>query len=297
MTENKFNAFRLVYVSFIGALILEIVLAFATGLREAFTVRQIPAHLAALLVGSLGGWLFELFREMTSATAETMQLAANMQTSVQALTARITYQDEALQMLISCPRHNDALTSLIRASMSENFRNIPLVATSSYLEFLRKAVEHSDGFEGVQRKPLSWFKETGAGSYLGDLKRRDMSYKKRVFIIDKADEEQMRLDLEDEEIVNYYWSNTGEVSTYWITSSDFVTNFPGTDIPRDLALFDRQLMIAYDENTKVLSFDILNSDASLARLFDAVDQLVSHSAPFLREIPIPGNILGKCPRA
>lgn len=64
--------------------------------------------------------------------------------------------------------------------MSGNFRNIPLVGISSYLDFLRKAVEHSDGYEGVQRKPLSWFKETGAGSYLRDLKGRKMSNKRSL---------------------------------------------------------------------------------------------------------------------
>lgn len=290
MREHQLNALRLAIVSFFGALTLEIVLTFAIGLREAFTVRQIPVHLIALLVGSLGGWLFELFREMTSATADTMRIAANMQTSVRALTTRITYQDEALQMLISCPRHNEALSSLIKASMSENFRNIPLVGTSSYLEFLRKAIEHSDGYEGIQRRPLSWFRETGAGSYLGDLRSRSMKYKKRIFIIDKSDEEQMQLDLADEGVLNYYWRNTGAVMTYWMTSSDFVANFPAATIPRDLAMYDRQLVIAYDENIKMLSFDILDNDSSLGRLFDAVDQLASHSVAFLHELPIPEYI-------
>ncbi len=122
-------------------------------------------------------------------------------------------------MLTSCQRHNVALSSLIKTSMSKNFRNIPLVGISSYLDSLRKAVEHSDGYEGVQRKPLSWFKETGAGSYLSDLKGRKMSQKKRVFIIDSADEEQMQADLGDEDVKSYYWSQTGAVTTYWMTSS------------------------------------------------------------------------------
>jgi hypothetical protein len=287
MRENHFDVLRLARVSFLGALALEVVVIFAAGFREAFTVKQIPVHLVALLVGGLGGWLFELFREMTEATAEIMRVADSMQTSMLALTTRITYQDEALQMLTSCPRHNEALSSLLRASMSDNFRNIPLVGTSAYLDFLRKAVEHSDGYEGIQRKPLSWFKETGAGAYLSDLKSRNMKYKKRIFIIDQADEAQMRLDLADETTLRYYWNHTGAVMTYWMAASDFMANFPGENIPKDLALYDRQLLISYDENTRMLSFDILNDNDRLGRLFDAVDQLASHSVGFLHDLTMP----------
>src|SRR5215475_14374765 len=115
MDDQNLNWARLALVAFVGALILEVVLTFATGLKAAFTVRQIPAHLAALLVGSLAGWLFELFREMTTATYKTLQIAASLETSIKSLTTRITYQDEALGMLIRCPRHNEALSSLIKA--------------------------------------------------------------------------------------------------------------------------------------------------------------------------------------
>jgi predicted benzoate:H+ symporter BenE len=101
MDESKYNVVPLLAAAVVGALILEVILVFATGLNEAFTVRQIPVHLVALLIGSLAGWLFELFREMTSATVDTIQMASNMQTSVRAFTARITYQDQALDMLTS----------------------------------------------------------------------------------------------------------------------------------------------------------------------------------------------------
>jgi len=286
MDDQNLNWARLALVAFVGALILEVVLTFATGLKAAFTVRQIPAHLAALLVGSLAGWLFELFREMTKVTHEALRVAAHLEVSIRALTTKITYQDEALGMLTSCPRHNEALTSLIQASMGENFRNIPLVGVSSYLEFLRKAIEHSDGYEGIQRKPLSWYKLTGAGSYLGDLKRRDMEYKKRLLIIDKDDEDQMKADLADHGVLEYYWSNTGAVTTYWMTSRDFVANFPGMKIPEDLALYDKRLLIAYDEGTKILTFDVIDKESSVRRLFDAVDQLEPYEVGFLHELAI-----------
>lgn len=287
MSERRLDVVRLALVAFIGALILEVVLIFATGLKDAFTVRQIPAHLVAILVGSLAGWLFELFRQMTEVTHETMKIATNLETNIQALTAKITYQDQALGMLISCPRHNEALTNLIKASMSENFRTIPLVGVPSYLEFLTKAVEHSDGYEGIQRKPLSWFKQTGGGSYLDDLKKRNMRYKKRLIIIDRSDEEQMQLDLADAGTLDYYWRHTGPVTTYWITSRDFAANFPGMEIPKDLALYDRQLLIAYDEQTKILTFDVLDTESDIRRLFHALDRLAPHEVEFLHELPIP----------
>lgn len=287
----NFNWIRLASVAFAGALILEVVLTFATGLRAAFTMRQIPEHLAALLVGSLAGWLFELFRVMTTTTHEAIRLATSLETSIKSLTRRITYQDEALAMLITCPRHNEALTSLIKASMEDNFRNIPLVGISSYLGFLKKAIEHSDHYEGIQRKPLCWYMQTGAGAYLSDLKQRNMKYMRRLLVIDKADETQMQADLADPETLEYYWNHTGAVSTYWITSSDFMKNFPGMEIPKDLALYDRQLLIAFNEETKMLNFDVIDQDSGIARMFDAVYGAARYKVGFLHELPIPNQIM------
>jgi len=285
MSNHSFNVGRLALVGFFGALILEIVLTFAVGLREAFTVRQVPAHLVALLVGGLGGWLFELFREMTTATDETMEDAKKMQASVEALTAKITYQDQALAMLTMFPQQNEVLTHLIKASMSDNFKNIPYVGVPSYLDFLKKAIEHSSGYQGVQRKPLSWYKDTGAGAYLSDLRKREMRYKTRLLIIDEEDKGQMELDLKDEETLKYYWNHTGPVTTYWMTTSDFSRNFPNMSIPRDQAVYDRRLLISYDEPTRVLSFDLLPDGSDICKLFDSIDQLAEHRVAGLHELP------------
>jgi len=280
----------LALVAFAGALILEIILTFATGLNIAFTAREIPTHLAALLVGSLAGFLFELLRQMTEAANRTMRKATDLQIGIQALTAKITYQDEALEMLNSCPRHNEALTSLIKASMADNFKVIPFVGVSSYLEFLKKAVDHSDGYEGIQRNPLSWYKETGAGSYLSDLKRRHMSCKKRLLIIDESDELQMKADLEDADTLEYYWGHTGAVTTYWIKAADLKAKLPRLEIPEDLALYDRQLLIKFNETTQILTFDVIDAEHSIRRLLDAVDGLKSYGFEFLHELPMPDHV-------
>jgi hypothetical protein len=294
MLDREFKVARLALVSFIGAMILEIVLIFALGLREAFTIRQIPAHLAALVVGALAGWLFELFREITSTTAETLRVAQQMQTNFEAFTAKITYQDKAFDMLMACPRHNDALSQLIKASVSDNYRRIPLVGVPDYFNFLKRAIAHSDGYEGIQRKPLTWFKETGGGGYLGELKERKMKYKTRLFIIDETDRVQWEADLINDECLNYYWQHTGIVVTYWMYTEDFLAMFPSLRTPpEDLALYDRQLLISYDESARLLSFDVLGGDSDIIRIFRTIDQLARNRIPVLHELSARKSSVGR----
>jgi hypothetical protein len=285
MFDHEFNLVRLTLVAFAGALILEVILTFATGLRETFTVGEIPAHLAGLLVGALVGLLFELFRVIISTTGKTLNVAMEMQTSFETLTTKIKYQDEALALLLKSPRHNDTLSRLVKASISENFRNIPLVGVPAYLEFLRCAVAHSDGWEGVQRKPLSWFKDSGGGPYLNELRVRSMSYKTRLIIIDKTDFPQWEADLQDKDCLEYYWNSTGQVTTYWMTAEDFLRSFPKWEtVPRDLALYDRQLIISYDEHTRILSFDVLDCTSMIVQLFQSIEQ---KGLPALHELVLP----------
>ena len=287
---------RLALIAVAGALILETIVTFATGFRQAFTFREVPTHLAAILVGALGGWLFELFRELTVATSEAIKDVSSLTSSVTALTAKITYQDQALSMLTRCPRHNVALTALIRASMSDNFRNIPLVGEPTYLNFLERAIEHSDGYEGIQRRPLRWYKDTDAGPYLVDLKRRNMDYKRRLFIVDDDEFEDMQADLANPEIVEYYWQHTGKVDSYWMTATEFRSTFPGMQIPRDLALYDRQvgndpdsspaLLICYDEDNSLLTFDVVGDESDVTRLFGELEDMAKRALPVLKEIEL-----------
>lgn len=291
MPDKKLKIVRLALIAFAGAFILEVILIFATGLRDAFTVHQIPADLSALLVGGLAGLLFELFREITDTTAETLRVATEMQESFETLTAKIKYQDEALGMLLKCPQHNVALSQLVKASISENFRNIPLVGVPSYFNFLRSAITHAEGYEGIQRKPLSWFRDTNGGAYLSELKRRNMRNKTRLIIIDKENSAQWQADLQDEDCLKYYWSNTGRVATYWITAEEFLAYFPSwKSAPRDLALYDRQLIISYDEQTRILSFDVLDATSSIVQLFQSIEQLSTQGLPILHELVMPESL-------
>lgn len=68
-----------------------------------------------------------------------------------------------------------------------------------------------------------------------------MIAKTRLVLIDDDDLEAMQQDLANAAVMEYYWQHTGNVETYWMTASDFRMTFPGRDVPRDLALYDRQL--------------------------------------------------------
>jgi hypothetical protein len=263
---------------------LEAILIFSTGVSQALAVRQIPSHIAAIIVGGLGGWLFDLFKGLHSSTKSSLRELELLTAGVDALTKKISYQEQALDMLIGCPRHNEALTALIKASMSENFRHIPFVGTSDYLRFLEKAVDHSDGYEGVQRRSLRWYRERGASSYLDGLRERRMGYKTRLLILDDDQVTAMREDLNDPDLLNYYWQHTGAVDTYWTSCALFTKNLPGSHLPQDFALYDRRLLVAYDEDRQILTFDTVNDNAPERRIFEALRQHIAHDTGVFNKV-------------
>ena len=186
-----------------------------------------------LLVGFAGGWLFELFKAQTEVTDRSLQAITDMQKRVYRLTRKITSQDRALTMLIDAPRHNEALSELIKASINDNFRSIPDVGVAAYLRLLSLAINHSDNYEGIQRNPFRWYKDTQAGYYLDALREKTMIAKTRLVLIDDDDLEEMKQDLANPEVMEYYWRHTGDVKTYWMTVGEFRMTFPGRDVPRE----------------------------------------------------------------
>ena len=113
-------------------------LGYATRLR--IELEQVPSYVAFGIVGFAGGWLFELFKAQTEVTDESVRALTEVQRSVEQLTRRLTYQDEALTMLSSSPRHNEVLTALIKASLWDSFRSIPYVGVPAYLKLLGLAI-------------------------------------------------------------------------------------------------------------------------------------------------------------
>jgi hypothetical protein len=79
-----------------------------------------------------------------------------------------------------------------------------------------------------------------------------------------------------------------------MTAADFLANFPNwTSVPRDLAMYDRQLLIAYDEQAHMLSFDIVERDSNIVRLLQSIEQLALQGIPALRKLVIPDDVVAK----
>jgi hypothetical protein len=82
----------------------------------------------------------------------------------------------------------------------------------------------------------------------------------------------------------YYWRHTGDVETYWMTVSEFRRAFLGMEVPRDLALYDRELWVAYDEQTQTLAFNVLPNDAAECRMFNDLREMISQGSPELKRV-------------
>lgn len=288
-TPDRLDYTRLVKAALVGALIglvFEVAVSLLTG-TGAFSLNRLPSAVAFLLVGFAGGWLFEVFKAQTEVTDEAVRLLTEVHRDVDRLTRRLTFADRALGMLMEAPRHHAALTELITASMTDKFRSIPDVGTAAYLRVLELAIDHAARYEGVHTSGFRWYRDTDAGHYLDGLRDKPMSVKTRLLLVDDAELPAMRADLADDEVMGYYWRHTGDVDTFWMTTSDFRTAFPGRDLPRDCALYDRQLYVAYDEPKLVLRFDVLDHANEMARLFDDVRELSSRHAPTLRRVDRP----------
>ena len=72
-----------------------------------------------------------------------------------------------------------------------------------------------------------------------------------------------------------------------MTVGEFRMTFPGRDVPRDLALYDRQLLVAYDESRLILKFDVVRREADVCRLFDDVMEMISRHTPTLKRVELP----------
>jgi hypothetical protein len=277
MPGTSHSVWKLAAVAVLGAVLTDVVVVLSEGFEKAFSVASIPHHVGAIAVGGLLGWMYELLRELSKATTSSVR-------EITSLTSKISYQDEALTMLLSCPRHNDVLTMLIAASMRDNFRNVPYVGVGDYLRYLAKAIEHSGEFQGIQRKPLHWFRETSTAGYLEVLRDRKMARKTRIFVIDQDDVAGMEEDLADQEVLDYYWEHGGDVESYWISTDQFKKHCPRLRLPDDFGLYDGALLIAYDADRQVLTFNLVADGSTEKRIFDSQRELEKRGVPAFKRI-------------
>jgi hypothetical protein len=277
MPGTSHSVWKLAGVAILGALLTDAVVVLSEGLEKSFSVASIPNHVGAIAVGGLLGWMYELLRELSKATTSSVR-------EITSLTSKISYQDEALSMLLSCPRHNAVLTKLIAASMRDNFRNVPYVGVGEYLRFLLKAIEHSGQFQAIQRKTLRWFCEASAAGYLEVLRDRKMARKTRIFVIDQDEVVSMEEDLADQQVLDYYWEHGGDVDSYWITTEQFKRHCPRLRIPDDFGLYDGALLIAYDADHQVLTFNLVEDGSVERKIFESQKDLEERGVPAFKRI-------------
>jgi hypothetical protein len=274
MLKNTWRSFLIPTV--IGAILSEIV---NYALDPSNYFKSPPKVLFSFIIGAAIGWMYEVIRRQSELLFESFSRLDNLSKSLE-------YQQEALTMLLRCRRHGEALTALLSDSIREKYRYIAFVNETTYLSYLIRAIKHSAQYEGVQRKPVSWFKDEQEfrKNYLNTLRDQRMRLKTRIFIIDDEDSEQMRHDLSDSELMYYYWSNTGQdVKSFWILFSAFKRNFPELKVPEDFALYDGQLFIKYDENRQTVTFDVVEGINEEAQVFKKLRQQVdlNISGPFI----------------
>ncbi|HTA92216.1 MAG TPA: hypothetical protein VK745_21705 [Polyangiaceae bacterium] len=182
--------------------------------------------------------------------------------------------------------HFEVLCRLIGDAL-KSVRVMANVDSVRYLGYLERALSISSMYEGVQRFPIRWFRQGAAPFYLDRLRGKSMERKVRLFVIDDGQVGQMHDDLEDKELLAFYWERTGtDVHSYWIGASEL--RAAGLPVVDDCALYDKRLLIEYDEARRVLSFSVGEDkqikDAS--KLFSRIHkQERQEMPPFFREIP------------
>jgi hypothetical protein len=250
----------------IGAILFEII----NYVLEPDTYFASPSKAVfSFVLGAAVGWMYEVIRQQSELVAESMS-------QLNIVSKAFEYQLEALTMFLKDRRHGEVLTALLSASIRGH--HIAYVNETQYLSYLSQAIEHSTKFQGVQRNPVRWFRDQA--NYLNVLREQPMKSKIRLFIIDDALAEQMEQDLNDAEVMNFYWLNTGiEVKTFWIQSSAFKHNFPQVAIPEDCAIFDEQLLIKYDDQHQILTFDVLQDNNNELEIFRQLQDQMNLKVP------------------
>jgi hypothetical protein len=236
--------------------------------------------LIGAFIGGVVGVAYEVSRELRGTLRKLEQVSTLANARVSLLTAL-----PIAEMLEERPSHLEVLCQLIGDSL-KNVRFIANVDPIRYLTYLAKAIELSTEYEGIQRFPIRWFKAANGAVYLNKLRGQQMKRKVRLFLIEDQDKEAMQEDLLDDGTLSFYWQNTGEVASYWILVSELKS--AGLPLVDDCALYDRRLLIQYDEVRRVLGFEfgrdgnIEKTSKLFSRLREQIEQKLS--APF-HEVP------------
>ncbi len=214
---------------------------------------------AAALVGALLGLAWDLGRELRESLQRLEHIAEGAESRLENIAARA---EARLGLVTDLPfaellrpdaGHIGVLCRLIGDAL-KSVRAMANVDAGQYLKYLEGALTVSQSYEGIQRFPIRWFRQGAASYYLSQLRDQKMTRKVRLFILEDRFEAEMNADLANPELLEFYWLHTGDVPSYWILESELKTL--GLPIVEDCALYDKRLLIQYDESRRVLCFAV-----------------------------------------
>lgn len=281
-------------IAFIAA-VLGAFVAYITNPTQATTL---PGLIFGAFIGFLVGWLFDLCRELTTAAERLAELNGTFLSYLDQFLRRDPYS-----LFISNSPHTGIIGKLVARSLPFGYKRISGVHENDYLAVLREAIAASATFEGVQRHAIRWFVSDDADAeseerhaaknrYLAVLKEKQMELKRRVFVIRDQDMPAMRADLEDKRLLGKYWDVTGtDVETYWIADTALRSHYQEIRTTRDFedcAVYDGHLMIRYDEDRRMLHFDLVSPGEPARYVLDRLQEQISVGGqePF-RELAAP----------
>jgi hypothetical protein len=244
----------------------------------------------AAITGAVIGWGYRLATGLRNASRTALS-------ELERTTKALDVQQKTIRMLLSAKIHKEVIWKLVSAALEGDYKTLAYVNRNRYLGYLRTAISVSKKSTGVKRAPIRSYKvnddnvdDNVMETYLNTLRDKPMKKKTRVFIIDSDHEKDMKEDLDDPELMNYYWKESGEeVESFWITTPEFKQNFsPQRDVPNEFAIYDDELLIAYDEPMQTLIFGIVNEDDYRLKIFeDLVEQQSNDSQGPFRQIVSP----------
>ena len=118
--------------------------------------------------------------------------------------------------------------------------------------------------------------------------KKTMKTKRRIFLIDPDRVPIMRRDMNDASLMQFYWKNTGiDVETFFVPSDKLRDYFKNTENIEDFALYDDHLLIKYDKQNSVVSYDRPGKKSIEKQLIDYLEEQlkIGQDDPFIR-VPI-----------
>jgi len=97
----------------------------------------------------------------------------------------------------------------------------------------------------------------------------------------------MEEDLENDELLDFYWKTTGNtVETFWVKEDELKKVYGFDSSINDCAFYDDQLLIMYDSASKTLDFDVM-TDRPEVILFQKLNEqlFAGETSPFKALLP------------